>query len=67
MSDALRVAMLDVWESIYQIQVIGCAMDPALLDQIDDHIANLRYRIAVAKHRAKPCGPRGRQAAFVSP
>lgn len=55
----VRKALLDVWESIYQIQVIGCAMDPSLLDQFDAHIVNLQYRIAIAKQRANPCAPRG--------
>lgn len=62
MTDPLREAMIDVWECVYQMQVIVSAMDPSLLEKIGAHIINLQYRIAIAKLRAEPCGPRGHAA-----
>lgn len=58
MTDPLREAMIDVWECVYQMQIIVSAMDPSRLDKIGAHIINLQYRIAIAKLRAEPCGGR---------
>lgn len=38
MKDPLRQAMLDVRESLYQIQVLIAPLDPTLLDQVSNHL-----------------------------
>lgn len=54
MIDPLRQAMLDVWESLYDVQVLVAPLNPALLDDIGDRLATLSYRVHLAKQRARP-------------